>query len=64
MAQFILIGKTWLNVDKIYKVDISETPTGEWACRVFTGKGSEDFAGDQAKSLLEFLKKHRVDQHG
>jgi hypothetical protein len=61
MAKFILLGTTWLNLDKVYKVEMPETPTGEWACRVCTDKGYEEFTGEAAKSLIAFLKKHRVD---
>jgi hypothetical protein len=61
MAEFILLGKTWVNLDKVYTVEMPDTQTGEWVCVVNSDKGSKEFKGEDAKQLVEFLKKRRVD---
>ncbi|HEV2947779.1 MAG TPA: hypothetical protein VGX70_10405 [Gemmataceae bacterium] len=53
MAQFLRLQTTWINVDKIVRVENGGTPTAPVI--YFTEGDPIDFTGDDAKSLEKYL---------
>lgn len=61
MPGFIAVGKRWLNVDAIRMVEVDEDAKGEPHYTVyFSGGETAEFSGDDARALLEVIKKNRV----
>ncbi len=63
MSQFLLLGSDYLNVDKIASVSVEGPPIRqEMVCIVwFISGNSRQISGDDAKRLLEFLNKNKID---
>lgn len=61
MPVFICLGERWVNVDKIIDVRTEIDHKDQLTCYVHCGqKDYLTFTGDEAKALLEFVKKHKL----
>lgn len=63
MPTFVLINRTWINLDTVTRVDVqgSMADPNKPSCLVhFAGKDSCRFDDAEAKQLIEFLSKHQA----
>jgi hypothetical protein len=55
MAEYLRVGTSWLNVDKIIRVDNHGTPADPQLTAYFIGGDKVSLQGDDAKSLQTYL---------
>ena len=62
MPTFIQVGRRWINLDQVARIDVKEDPTKPGnvvSVDILLTSGQKDqFGGQEAKAVLDFLKTH------